>query len=311
MHFPTPGEAQFDENNESFWPSFTDIMMVIVMIFLLVSVALIIHNEQLAIDLLNTKESEQLVIEQFSTAQEENQTLEERLANLEYRLSLASMQLLRAKEDEQALQDELQQQRQALFKAQQQSQQQTATTQSLAAQLRSQEETHAQKLADLERLQTQQQQALTTLQADLVQEKQAKAEALQQIKVQTEENERQYSALEKEYKELDAKYQKLIRPARSAKDKQVVEVRYEKRNGKPLIRYRESQRGKYEVLSREKMHEKLAAMKAQYGDKLYVKVVIPESSGLSYSEAWKFTRDTLHRYDYYYENAESKKAAEE
>jgi hypothetical protein len=32
---------------------------------------------------------------------------------------------------------------------------------------------------------------------------------------------------------------------------------------------------------------------------LYVKVIIPDNSGLSYNEAWRFTNDMLTRYDYY------------
>jgi hypothetical protein len=34
---------------------------------------------------------------------------------------------------------------------------------------------------------------------------------------------------------------------------------------------------------------------------LYVKIVIPDTSGLSYSEAWSFTNNILSRYDYYYQ----------
>jgi hypothetical protein len=32
-----------------------------------------------------------------------------------------------------------------------------------------------------------------------------------------------------------------------------------------------------------------------------VKVVIPEESGLSYNEAWKFTFTLLEQYDYYHQ----------
>jgi hypothetical protein len=32
-----------------------------------------------------------------------------------------------------------------------------------------------------------------------------------------------------------------------------------------------------------------------------VKVIIPGDSGLSYNEAWNFTRDILSKYDYYYQ----------
>ena len=48
------------------------------------------------------------------------------------------------------------------------------------------------------------------------------------------------------------------------------------------------------------LHQELGALKEKYGDKLYVKIVIPDDSGLSYNEAWRFTKDILQRYDYYY-----------
>ena len=38
----------------------------------------------------------------------------------------------------------------------------------------------------------------------------------------------------------------------------------------------------------------------ELGDELYVKVVIPDDSGLTYNEAWDFTKTVLTDYDYYY-----------
>ena len=36
-----------------------------------------------------------------------------------------------------------------------------------------------------------------------------------------------------------------------------------------------------------------------------MKLIIPEDSGLSYTEAWTFTRDILGQYDYYYEGQQN------
>jgi hypothetical protein len=43
-----------------------------------------------------------------------------------------------------------------------------------------------------------------------------------------------------------------------------------------------------------------------------VKIIIPEDSGLSYNQAWVFTRDMLNKYDYYYQedNVAADSAAE-
>jgi anti-sigma regulatory factor (Ser/Thr protein kinase) len=52
--------------------------------------------------------------------------------------------------------------------------------------------------------------------------------------------------LKGEYNELRVKYDKLIRPARSAKGKHVVTVRYRKENGQYLLRIRD--KGEYNEL---------------------------------------------------------------
>ena len=46
-------------------------------------------------------------------------------------------------------------------------------------------------------------------------------------------------------------------------------------------------------ISRADMFERL-------GDYLYFRVVIPDDSGLTYKEAWDFTRTVLSDLDYYY-----------
>ena len=49
------------------------------------------------------------------------------------------------------------------------------------------------------------------------------------------------------------------------------------------------------------IHKQLLKLKQKYGDNLYVKVIIPENSGLSYNEAWQFMQDIFNKYDYYYQ----------
>ena len=53
-------------------------------------------------------------------------------------------------------------------------------------------------------------------------------------------------------------------------------------------------------MSRIEMFRRLGALKERLGDELYIKVVIPEDSGLSYNEAWGFTKAVLTEFDYYY-----------
>jgi hypothetical protein len=50
------------------------------------------------------------------------------------------------------------------------------------------------------------------------------------------------------------------------------------------------------------LHEKLAKLKKQHAGNLYVRIIIPEKSGLTYNEAWNFMIGILKKYDYYYQN---------
>jgi len=112
---------------------------------------------------------------------------------------------------------------------------------------------------------------------------------------------RQIDTLQGEYDELRVKYDKLIRPARSAKGKHVVTVRYRKENGRYLLRIRDTGEADYSVVSRKELYRRLAKLKDDHSGNLYVKLIIPDDSGLSYTEAWTFTMDILDKYDYYHQ----------
>jgi hypothetical protein len=47
----------------------------------------------------------------------------------------------------------------------------------------------------------------------------------------------------------------------------------------------------------------LGELKQRYPDDLYVRIIIPETSRLSYNEAWDFTNTILSKYDYYYQES--------
>jgi len=105
----------------------------------------------------------------------------------------------------------------------------------------------------------------------------------------------------KTYEQLQEKYKKLIRPARSTLGKYVVEVRYTRRAGKVIVSYKAASDEKYNNLEVSEVHKELEKLKQQYGDRLYVKVIIPDNSGLSYNEAWEFMQTIFSKYDYYYQ----------
>ena len=119
---------------------------------------------------------------------------------------------------------------------------------------------------------------------------------LSSLRAKYNESDTKLLSLQGEFTELDKKYQKLLKPARSASNKQVVEVLYQK-TGYSL---RKAGEGSYRTLDRASLENELGALKTQFGNDLYVRIVIPDNSGLSYSEAWSFTNQILSRYDYYY-----------
>ena len=57
----------------------------------------------------------------------------------------------------------------------------------------------------------------------------------------------------------------------------------------------------FSQLSLAQVESRLEQLKQTQGKDLYVKIIIPEDSGLTYNEAWNFMRGLLVKYDYYYQ----------
>ena len=91
-----------DPSAESFWPSFTDIMMVVLMIFMIASTILMMRNWELVRELRSTLESEREAEALALTATRTSATLEERLVDAQHEISELRIQLLRASEEQQA-----------------------------------------------------------------------------------------------------------------------------------------------------------------------------------------------------------------
>lgn len=318
---------------ESFWPSFTDIMMVIVMTFLLITVAVMLNNWKLIDELKGSIAAERQAMAKAQSALQvvqaksaENETLEERLTRLEALLATRTQNLQNIQQQYQQTQTVLQQTRQQLDASQQQltanqqqldsSQQELADAQSVIQRLQQESKATASTVASLQQSLEQQKQET----ARLLQEKSAAEEAtkdvdeklasvnkaleatgkeLHELRQKDKEGHERLLSLQGEYDKLDKKYQKLLRPARSSKNKHVVRVIFSKNNGKFVYEIADAGQSP-KIVSQERLHQELAQLKEKYTDNLYVKVIIPESSTVSHTEAWKFTSDILNRYDYYH-----------
>jgi chromosome segregation ATPase len=280
-------------SSESFWPSFTDIMTVVVMIFLITSVILMVRNWELIDQLRTSLLAEQRASEMIRSTTEVNVTLEEQLANAQHEISVLRMQLMQSTEDNKMLNNTLadkEQQIIVIMSDKHRLETELSNSEQLVVNLESQLQ---QVVLDLDELSKSYQQQSTELKS-----------TVDKLIILTEEKdaqERQMVALETDYSSLKVKYDKLVRPARTAKGKYVVEVNYEKVKGKGRIRFKDAGDEQYTTLSSKELHRKLKTLQKKYPKSLYIKIIIPENSGLSYSEAWDFMRNTLHKYDYYYQ----------
>ena len=331
MHanFAPIGQAEVSHSGDnSFWPAFTDIMMVITMIFLMATSLLVVRNWQLVAELRESIAAEQLASQLFETTTEENVTLEERLANAEQSNSILRLRLMKKDEELKLASEALRQQesditaleienvdfRESLEQAKaavasanleiekvttdyRDLQSQLA---SLGAQLNQQKLDHEQTrilLADARREIESLTQSSLSQQENIASLKQEKTLLGREIDAYN----RQLLTLKGEYEVVKSKYDELIKPARSAKGKFIAEVYYIKGKNGEIIRFKQPGDTDFVSLPLAEVEKRLAKLKAEKGKDLYVKIIIPQNSGLSYNEAWNFMRKLLVKYDYYYQ----------
>ena len=279
-------------SSESFWPSFTDIMMVVVIIFLLTSMLLMVKNWELLDQLRNSMAAEEQAVKIINDTSQENATLEEQLAHAQNEISMLRMQLLQASEQTNQLNVELDDKdRQIVIVLSENDQLNRAVSK------------NENQIANLSSQISVMNDNLSQLTIDVEQKQNKLDEERQKIIIITQERDsqsRKLSSLEDDFGSLKVKYDKLIKPARTAKGKYVVSVNFERIKGKERIRFKDSGQESYSIVTEKQLHSKLSKLKKKYPKKLYIKIVIPKESGLTYSEAWSFMKDILHKYDYYY-----------
>ncbi len=335
--------------DESFWPSFTDIMMVVVMIFLITSATLILRNSELIRQITESEEAEKLAAAMAEDSIAENATLEERMQAVQHQLSMARLQQLKTMEEKFNLEKQirtLQEQLAALElsraeldallatsssrgdnlektieRLQEQLSQSERQRHAMAIQLESsladlessaeKLESSADELAATNQTLNELQQHYNLTRLELTQmiarlaESGEKIDRLQREKLTNlgtvQLSEEKLARLRDEYTILKSKYDKLVRPARTTKGKYVVAVRYSRIDGNHIIELKKPEDATFNSIDRETMHAQLSALKTEHADELYVKIIIPDDSELSYNEAWSFTADVLNKYDYYHQ----------
>jgi len=292
----------------NFWPSFTDVMMVVVVIFMMASSVLILRNMDLVRELRATLDAQLHAEEAARSATQTSATLEEQLAQTQSELTQLRMRLMRANEINQARTEEFTRQEQRLLALEADKQQLTSGLQQSRREAQLYQDQFTQTQAEYAQLNDAHATLKKRLQevhdqlSQLEKSSQVQAAELAQFRQQRSLNEQQMVALQGEYDELRGKYDKLIKPARSAVGKHVVSVRYWKEDEDYQLRMKEAEEDDYQTVTVDQLNERLARLKDEYAGNLYVKVIIPDSSGLSYSEAWNFINDLLKKYDYYHQD---------
>ena len=312
---------------EGFWPSFTDIMTVVVMIFLIAMVVLLVRNMELVNQLRATMEAERIAAELARATGEEKDSLSSALHHAEERVQQMQLEIMRLQDKGLRSETLIAEQLRAITSLTnerddlaQQAAQLILLRQRLEADVEKRQSELNAALQELDSKQLQlstAQRSIGSLEQDLAQlrsrfaDSQEQAERLQrtvaeqrqtieEARQRSQDVERRYLILTGDYDNLKVKYDKLVRPARSSAGRHLIEVRYWKEAGQYQISWRENGEGSYQEISRSQLDKVLTRLSQQHENGLYVKVIFPESSGLSYNEAWEFTSHLHRNYDYYF-----------
>jgi len=211
-------DATNDTGGDSFWPSFTDIMMVVVMIFMIASTLLMVRNWDLVRELRATIESEREAEAMARSATETSETLEERLAQAQHEISQIRMQLMRANEENRATGRQLEESREQAMALESAKQRLTLSLQQAQREARLNADSLRQQQAEFAQLQdtyntTRQrlEETVTELQ-QLEQTSQKQSVELEELRQKQSSSRQEFAHLEGEYADLKVKYDRLFKP---------------------------------------------------------------------------------------------------
>ena len=292
----------------SLWPTFTDIMTVVLMVFMFTMIAMIIKNSNLLQQLSVTEG-------QLELTEDQKESLVNQVIILEQQLKDKKMEAILLGDEKTALQKTIEAKLALISQLQQQLDLAGKTVTTLKQEiqvkeealektkeaLKKTEESYDIKIAALTEDTKKQIEEFNQKFAELMKALQLKEEKISTFTAEQQELELTLARQRQEYTVLEEKYNRLIRPSRSPIGREVVTVMYSKVGGKYRILLQDIGSNSFEQVQWNELHKKLGMLKDKYKNKLYVKIIFPENSNLSYNEAWDFTREILQKYDYYYQ----------
>ena len=295
--------ARSQTSDSALWPSFTDIMTVILMVFMLTMIVVIVKNahlvDRMRLSQIRLEESEdrlRIQVDQLALLRSRSIDLEDDLRAKKMEIILLTDELANLDEIVAAklvFIDELTDQNRALLENLRVVQLSVVDKEAEIAGFQARIDEIS---VDSERAQEELNRQLALLLSQL----QDKEAALIMRTSEKTDLELTLARQRQDFSSLEDKYLKLVHPARSSLGKLVATVRYARVEGRPVITFRDIDGSDGVQLTKTQLHARLTALKEQHGEKLYVKIVIPDNSGLSYNEAWDFTKEILSSYDYYY-----------
>ncbi len=294
---------QNQSSDTSIWPSFTDIMTVILMVFMLTMVVVIIKNA----DLINQiRLSRNLQAESETALRNNVQVLADlrlRNSDLEMAVRTARMEIILLSDEMQRLDDNLEIKAAAIARLAGEKEELEENLRLIRMQMveKDQELENAQAMIGGIRDEANRANRELSLQlAELLSQLEENETTMLTLTDQKTDLELALARQRKDFSSLEDKYLKLVRPARSSLGKQVASVQFLKMDGEPKYLLKDLGKTTWNPLPKDVLFARLELLREQLGTDLYIKVVIPDDSGLSYNEAWNFTKTILSRFDYYY-----------
>ena len=294
--------------DEGFWPSFTDIMTVIVMIFLMGMVVVLLQNMEVTNNIKSALLEKQKAMELAESTSQEKSVVTHRLSDAEEELARLRMLIILANDQRKVMEGQLataQQELQSLTGLYSALQETHDSVKLEKENVDKELEDKSQILARIEAQLNELIQQQTVLTSELASSKEAQKlseNKLAAVTLQATSADQELASIRGEYSTLQVKYNKLIKPARTSKGKYVVEVFYAKEGNKDVYRIKDTGQSSSTVVSIKQLHGKLAKLKKQHKKNLYIRLIFPEDSKLSYNDAWKFSKEILGKYDYYHTN---------
>jgi chromosome segregation ATPase len=283
-------------------------MTVILMIFMLTMIVVIIKNSNLAQQLRIREKRVKLVEKSLVESKQVQADLKVFIMNLEEKLSAKEMEIILLGDEKKVMQSSLEA-KLAIISALKgeikefeedvkRLEEEIESSEAETAQLKKESERRIAEIAEKTKKQIEE---FNRKFAALMDQLTKKTEVIVILDAEKKDLELILAKQRQAYSILEEKYHKLIKPARSPLGKKVVAVHYSRINSKYRILFKDLNSTEFKKVDTQQLNLRLGTLKNELQDKLYVKIIIPEESGLSYNEAWSFTKDILSRYDYYYQ----------